>query len=101
MVESKFCLFHGLFVYIGLFLVDTDALETMKKGTPLYGQPSWWGDEEPSPDDSVEQKTKPTGNPSSLPGRSELQVLYSHASGAAISFAINSGNFFLPRVMLR
>ena len=29
-----------------MYLLCFPELETVKKGTPLYGQPEWWGEEE-------------------------------------------------------
>ena len=39
---NNFKSFKVLFTYLLCF----PELETVKKGTPLYGQPEWWGEEE-------------------------------------------------------
>ena len=34
-------------IVVFFYLTGQDTeLETVKKGTPLYGQPSWWGEED-------------------------------------------------------
>lgn len=34
-------------------------LSAMPRGTPLYGQPSWWGDDEAEEQNGYKQDSKP------------------------------------------
>ena len=67
--------------------IDTGAendLETVKKGTPLYGQPSWWGEGEdggetdtpPLPDG--QQKLARQQQDTHYQGKADLHVRASH-----------------------
>lgn len=61
---------------------DTAALH---RGTPLYGQPSWWGDGDADDENSFKQENKAAGKKQETHGTGEASSFYT-ANGIAVVY---------------